>query len=261
MIVGELMPDRPLTPEERATHDEDPRPGVWAGQVGWYYGAEEQGDLRTLTQDQTDRLIRLELLDHARSERPQVERAVGLSSYRGLRGDDCLMIRQRGGLDSDPLVRLLAYRAWGNRDQRWFELRGVRAGDRVSVLDSYLTIFGVARSVFGEQSCGIALESGRPGQSITCRIDMERVSIPFCRVTRDAPARNVVEVELDFGQAFSQTFVQRGIIDISCRVSDRLREDPALSPDLAPPSTDREAASRPPRAPCSPHLTTKPTNP
>jgi hypothetical protein len=28
-----LFATRDLTPEERAAHDEDPRPGVWAGQL------------------------------------------------------------------------------------------------------------------------------------------------------------------------------------------------------------------------------------
>lgn len=114
-----LFPGRPLTSEERDAHDEDPRPGVWAGQIGQYYGAEEQGDLRVLTQDQTDRLIRLELLvEHYRLERSEVKRMVGhlLQPH----GDDILMVNQRGGIDSDPLVRLLAYRAWGDRDRRWF---------------------------------------------------------------------------------------------------------------------------------------------
>ena len=34
--------------------------------------------------------------------------------------------RQRGGIDSDPMVRLLAYRAWGDRDRTWFERRSER---------------------------------------------------------------------------------------------------------------------------------------
>ena len=29
--------------------------------------------------------------------------------------------RQRGGIDSDPMVRVLAYRAWKDRDRGWFE--------------------------------------------------------------------------------------------------------------------------------------------
>jgi hypothetical protein len=42
-----------LTPEERVAQGEDPRPGVWAGEPG--------ADLRKLTQDQTDALVRCEL--------------------------------------------------------------------------------------------------------------------------------------------------------------------------------------------------------
>jgi hypothetical protein len=118
-----LLPIRDLTPDERAAHDEDPRPGVWTAELG--------ADLRALTQEQTDVLIRSELVHvAAAAEREEVLAAVGgldgLSSVRVAVAPDLVrdITRQRGGIDSDPLVRLLAYRAWGDRDRRWFELRG-----------------------------------------------------------------------------------------------------------------------------------------
>ncbi len=104
-----------LTPEERAAHDEDPRPGAWAGERG--------ADLRRLSQDETDILIRRELIDAAAlAELDDVERACGSPPRTRTvtlqaNGEDRRVTRQRGGLDSDPLVRLLAYRAWGDRDR------------------------------------------------------------------------------------------------------------------------------------------------
>lgn len=116
-----LLAARELTPQERVAHDEAPRPGVWTAELG--------ADLRVLTQDQTDVLIRGELVHVAApAEREEVLAAIGsrdgFGSVRvpapsGLVRD---ITRQRGGIDSDPLVRLLAYRAWGDRDRRWFEL-------------------------------------------------------------------------------------------------------------------------------------------
>jgi hypothetical protein len=118
-----LFDVRELTPEERAAHDEDPRPGVWTAELG--------ADLRVLTQDQTDALIRGELVHVAApAEREHVLAVVGgwdgLRSVRVAAAPDLVreITRQRGGIDSDPLVRLLAYRAWGDRDRRWPELRG-----------------------------------------------------------------------------------------------------------------------------------------
>ena len=110
-----ILLDRPLTPEERAAHDEDPRSGVWARESG--------ADLRLLTQEETDELIRSELALEASApnERSEVQRMIG--------GSGAWLVnppatKQRGGIDSDPLVRLLAYRAWGDRDRQWFETAG-----------------------------------------------------------------------------------------------------------------------------------------
>jgi hypothetical protein len=127
-----LLPDRPLTPEERAAHDEEPRPGVWAG--------ESHADLRKLTQEETDVFIRAELwYAELRPPAEQAELTAVLgepwhikltrprTSHDGPGPEPWVMpaASQRGGIDSDPLVRLLAYRAWGDRDRSWFELRGL----------------------------------------------------------------------------------------------------------------------------------------
>lgn len=111
-----LLPDRPLTSEERAAHDEDPRPGVWAGQLSC--------DLREFSQDETDALIRRELLDSVViADHDQIRSLVGAPAVVDtgrVAGVNPWARCQRGGIDSDPLVRLLAYRAWGDRDRRWF---------------------------------------------------------------------------------------------------------------------------------------------
>jgi hypothetical protein len=112
---------------------------VWAGERG--------ADFRALTQDETDALIRAELvLSATAAQRDEVVRAVGKpcavdlgNAHRdgggGLQAHGILFAHcQRGGIDSDPLVRVLARRAWGDRDRQWFELRAVRARDAARVL-------------------------------------------------------------------------------------------------------------------------------
>jgi hypothetical protein len=151
-----LLPDRPLTPAERSAHDEDPRQGVWVKDQG--------ADLRKLTQDQTDSLIRRELWQEAssRGEDDMGEIEASLGKPRavdlGVRIASC----QRGGIDSDPMVRLLAYRAWGDRDRQWFELRGVRKGEAITVTGREM----LARARYRDTPCGHALEDGRPGDNL-----------------------------------------------------------------------------------------------
>jgi hypothetical protein len=133
--------------------------------------------------------------------------------------------RQRGGIDSDPLVRLLAFRAWGDRDRYWFEDRGVRRGDAVDHIDGFTVVAHAAVPVIARTwnilaSCGQALEDGRPGEVVTARIDMSRLSgMPGMAVGTWRTAANGGDpAELDV----FPTMV-RGIVDIRCRVCDRLR--------------------------------------
>jgi len=99
--------DRAPTEADREAEADEPRPGVWAAEV--------QGDLRLLTQDQTDALIRLELVLHSDpAERDAIRAACG-GEVREVPFDDrpgWPATLQRGGIDSDPLVRILARRAW-----------------------------------------------------------------------------------------------------------------------------------------------------
>ena len=115
-------------------------------------------------------------------------------------GEERIAWYQRGGIDSDPLVRLLAWRAWGDRDRQWFEERGVRKGDAVKMAWEKPGLPGVGMRVSARWSSdtepdGIALHDARPG---------EMVKIDF-RARRYRP----VGVTGNF------------------RASDRLREEPA----------------------------------
>jgi hypothetical protein len=157
-----LLPTRDLTPDERSAHDELPRPGVWAGEGG--------ADLRALTQDETDGLIRRMLYAAAApGEHDELVAAVGMP--RGI-----LVLApppgrkaahsQRGGIDSDPLVRLLAYRAWGDRDQRWFELRGVRKGEAITTIHIGDGCLRAALPWVGEIGVALAGRDARPGERV-----------------------------------------------------------------------------------------------
>lgn len=120
-----LLVERDLTPQEREAVADEPRAGVWVETDAPTY-PHEAGDGRELTQDQTDCLIVTELglaTDEPFNEfvalvDPWV-RPVYLASANPVRMHDAR--QQRGGIHSEPLVRLLAFRAWGDRDRKWFE--------------------------------------------------------------------------------------------------------------------------------------------
>jgi hypothetical protein len=103
---------------------------------------------------------------------------------------------QRGGIDSDPLVRLLAYRAWRDRDRRWFTDRGVRSGDLVAATRRDLDTAAVALAWQGEPVLGRAVADARPGELV--------------QVARDATAAPA----------------PRGAAAERFRVTDRLRAEP-----------------------------------
>jgi hypothetical protein len=159
--------DRDASPDDLEAARDAPRPGVWAGEDG--------ADLRALTQDETDALIRRELVSLTPlSERMQLRQAVG--GILDLPGWSSPVRRiprvQRGGIDSDPLVRVLARRAWGDRDYAWFEHRGVFEGDPVTVppaATQRLAVPFVARAWAGETVLGNALQDAGPGQGVDVR--------------------------------------------------------------------------------------------
>ena len=144
MLVDEVLA-LARTDEERAAVREAARLGTWWGDDG--------ADGRRLTQRETDVLGRYQLVDHLVGFHPRMKgtpRDIDMDSLAKIVGreQDLQRLRlpetaasvggvasqQRGGLDSDPLVRLLAWRVWGERDVSWFKDRGLRVGDRVTVL-------------------------------------------------------------------------------------------------------------------------------
>ena len=179
--------DRDPTPEDLEAERDQPRPGVWAGEPG--------ADLRALTQDETDLLIRAELvLTSPRDGREQLIRACG--------GIDSIPVPvrrscQRGGIDSDPLVRVLARRAWGDRDRQWFELRGVRKGEAVGEPRPPSSGVAIVGSPWpGDMVLGDAQHDARPGETV---------------------------------EVWDRTFS----VTRHCRVNDRLREPPDALVTLA----------------------------
>ncbi|HET7504300.1 MAG TPA: hypothetical protein VFK02_24935 [Kofleriaceae bacterium] len=158
----ELFPERDLTREERAAHDDDPRPGSCFAPL--------TGVSHMVSQSDTDLLIRVELWSHAPgSARSMFEELMGIPRWRPGAITDPMVptTYQRGGIDSDPFVRLLAYRAWGNRDRRWFDERGVRAGDLVAqILDAGRRGTWVARARPGEPVIGEVVAAARPGELV-----------------------------------------------------------------------------------------------
>jgi len=162
--------DRDSTPEDYEAERDAPSPGVWAGEPG--------ADLRRLTQEETDALIRSELFRSAGAEEVTgVLSAIGgsVSSPPWNSGQPSV---QRGGIDSDPLVRILARRAWGDRDRQWFALRGVRKGDS---LTSRGGAPNVQRAWHGEYVIGTATCDARPGETYT---NVSRAGDPVrCRVS------------------------------------------------------------------------------
>jgi hypothetical protein len=171
MTRPSLLPDRDLTPDERAAHDEEPRPGTWFGDPG--------ADGRGLTQDETDLLVRRELarMTQDLAEHEQILQAIGGRASPVLLDSAGLVASaQRGGIDSDPLVRLLAFRAWGDRDTRWFEQRGVRKGERIT--GGPLT--PVALASRGDRTLwdGTAMHAALPGQPVL--VDYGSMGIATC---------------------------------------------------------------------------------
>src|SRR5689334_16335453 len=137
-----ILEERDLADDERAITAEEARPGVWVEEYSGFRGRPRVvGDGRLLTQFQTDCLIVIELLDTAigRPEEARVQETVR-SIYPSTtamprltwfdRGFTRMAVarRQRGGIHSEPVIRLLAFRAWQHRDRKW------RAADTDAVL-------------------------------------------------------------------------------------------------------------------------------
>jgi hypothetical protein len=128
--VVSILDASDITPAEQAAIDDEPRPGVWANVPV----CSDPGDGRAFDQEQTDILIAAEIWFTSGFGTAQDNRELRalVGEPRGVALDDAgtqrrVATRQRGGIHSDPLVRLLAFRAWGDRDRAWFESANVKA--------------------------------------------------------------------------------------------------------------------------------------
>lgn len=144
-----ILDSRDVTPEERRAIDDVERPGVWRWRnpepaqlrrlrrVQQERHVERVGDVdeHALTQHETDMLICAELWQRLGvgmlCQQPIYDSILGphrvVSITVAYQPDtsstvqtrQVLAYEQRGGIHSDPLVRLLAYRTWGERDRIW----------------------------------------------------------------------------------------------------------------------------------------------
>ncbi len=134
-VAVSLLDERPLSPDERAAIADEARPGVWieeelrrdevnSPREEARYATIRRGDGRPLDQAQTDQLIVLELMRAMSEWRPMIRELLApgqIAPTWQVNVAGATAEAQRGGIHSDPLVRLLAFRAWGDRDRRWFE--------------------------------------------------------------------------------------------------------------------------------------------
>jgi hypothetical protein len=163
---------RERTPEDLEAERDEPRPGLIAVQR-----SPRPWDLRALTQAQTDQLIRFELAQMCRdsAEHEPIVQAIAGSAAElllDIATPGAQVSWQRGGIDSDASVRVLARRAWGDRDRAWYERRGVREGDRVSTTPGASLL---VRAWPGEASDGRALRDARPGELVWVALDDQPV--------------------------------------------------------------------------------------
>lgn len=236
MSLLEPSTDPEVQAAERAAVAMAERPGSWFG--------DDCADGRMLTQEQTDMLVRAELW---REVGYRGDASGELSGILGPAGEQRMLeltmapdpthwsaykvrgTTQRGGIDSDPLVRLLAHRAWGDRDVRWFTDHGVRNGESVaSVRFSYgprdrETHPQRCALVWSrERSIGVALADGRPGETIAVRYAISNQFGPMIVRYRigDRPRAEPDERELS---SFEQDVCERYGFDQLIRRCDEMR--------------------------------------
>jgi hypothetical protein len=164
-----ILSERELTEAERAAIADEARPGVWVQMppsdvlinIDHF---KPNGDGRALTQDETDLLIARELFREHSDDATRIIVSTWLK--HGLYFQLAEPIQQRGGIHSDPLVRLLAIRAWGDRDRAWRKrdtaraLLGVRRDEAV---DDLRLIYGFE----GVSQLGLQFTANRDGFQVT----------------------------------------------------------------------------------------------
>lgn len=104
-----ILAERDLTDAEREAVADEPRPGF------------VRGFTDPIPQHATDVLIACELRDALDAAgKDELMNLIGNAAHAVRVGPETHW-KQRGGIHSEPLVRLLAFRAWGDRDRKWFE--------------------------------------------------------------------------------------------------------------------------------------------
>lgn len=98
-------------------------------------------------------------------------------------GYEVIARAQRGGIHSDPLIRLLACRAWGDRDRRWRRRDTARV--RLGEYDMDLI-----HRLYGFDDIDVLRPLGVPGAKRTIRWQAQRGD---ARATVDIPASVVGE--------------------------------------------------------------------
>lgn len=124
-----LLDERDLTAEERASVADEPRPGIVLrrssrrGPDGYTLLPPVE---IVLTQQDTNALIETELANHAGNSvavRDDMLRLFAKPPTQVVVGEPpAAASEQRGGIHEDPVVRLLAFRAFGDRDRDWFDV-------------------------------------------------------------------------------------------------------------------------------------------
>jgi hypothetical protein len=162
-----ILDERELTDVERAAIADEPRPGIWMQDYSCSL-ARFAGDGRALSQHETDCLIARELEADHHIDRDVIapwRRTVQVEWQDGRKPNPTAPAeQQRGGIHSDPLVRLLAFRAWGDRDRALFDGAGVLAGEQVTLIDTYIVLAWP-----GEIVNGIASRNAMPGEKLAIR--------------------------------------------------------------------------------------------
>lgn len=107
-----------LTPEEQSARDDEPRCGVWLEEhVGCFSGTGAP-----LSPEATDHLIAYELLCRLRDDDFDEVAELGRALVPLRLPSGAQASQQRGGIHSEPLIRVLAFQTWGDRDRTWGEI-------------------------------------------------------------------------------------------------------------------------------------------
>ncbi len=222
-VVSGLLDRDPVPGEVEASHD-DPRRG-WS-----------TDGLHQFTQDETDILVRSEL--HGHGSLPDVldeadMRKAALGEHRGIEYVDAYQTaqhgrtwmasasEQRGGIDSDPLVRLLAFRAWGDRDRSRGDVDAIVERYRVKLGLRPWSEFALSASDLQEAGWhGHPSQERRSGRTtlgiLTTLAKCEAWGIGIVMLNDTRIARDHVYPEL-------LTIARRLGVGVAIRVSDRER--------------------------------------